>query len=143
MQLSLHTDYALRLLMALAATDAQMTIDEVAERYSISRNHLAKIVQDLQAAGLVETTRGRGGGMRLSPPPEEVNIGAVVRRFENMEGFVACMGGKADCTIDGMCKLKPVLEGALDAFLAHLDRFTLADLISGKRQALRKIFDLA
>ena len=79
MQLSLHTDYALRVLMLLGGTGTQWTIDEIAAWYGISRNHLAKVAQTLQAEGLVETQRGRGGGLRLARPPEEIVIGQVVQ----------------------------------------------------------------
>ena len=129
MQLSLHTDYALRVLMALVATGRQLSVDEIARRYDISRNHLAKIAQHLQAEGYVETFRGRGGGMRLARPAEEIVVGDVVRRFENFESFVGCFPTGAGCTVNGLCALKPALSGALDAFLAHLDRFRLSDLV--------------
>ena len=135
MQLSLHTDYGLRVLMLLGGSQAQWTIDEIAAWYGVSRNHLAKVVQALQAEGLVETLRGRGGGLRLARPPEQINIGQVVRKLERFDSFVSCMGTGADCTISGNCQLKPALAGALAAFLAHLDGFTLADhLGSDKRQ---------
>jgi Rrf2 family nitric oxide-sensitive transcriptional repressor len=136
MQLSLHTDYALRILLMLGTTGRQSTIDEIASHYAISRNHLAKVVQALQAEGMVETMRGRTGGLRLAREPDQINVGDLVRRLERFEGFVSCMGGGADCTIDGLCRLKPALAGALEAFLAHLDRFTLADLLSNRREAL-------
>ncbi len=136
MQLSLKTDYALRMLMALAATDEILSVEWMAEHYGISRNHLAKVAQQMNAAGLVQTTRGRAGGMQLACPPEAINIGAVVREFERFEGFVACMGGETPCTIDGVCGLKPALGGALEAFMAHLDQFTLAD-IARKPAAIR------
>lgn len=128
MQLTLKTDYALRILMALASTDDVLSVDWLAAHYRISRNHLAKVAQALTAAQLVTTTRGRSGGMRLARPPAEINVGAVVRSFERFEGFVACMGGEEACVIEGACGLKPALGGALEAFLSHLDRFTLADI---------------
>lgn len=137
MQLSLKTDYALRILMALASTDEVLSVDWMARHYGISRNHLAKVAQHLNAAGLVQTTRGRGGGMQLARPPAQINVGAVVREFERFEGFVACMGGEMGCTIDGVCGLKPALGGALEAFLRTLDRFTLAD-IARKPQAIKE-----
>jgi Rrf2 family transcriptional regulator, nitric oxide-sensitive transcriptional repressor len=144
MQMSLHTDYALRVLMLLGASRAQMTIDEIARRYAISRNHLAKVVQALQAEGLVDTQRGRGGGLRLAQEPEAINIGMVVRRLERFEGFVTCMGTSgAECSIDGACRLKPALAGALEAFLLHLDRYTLADLLAGQRSALLNALSVA
>lgn len=128
MQLSLRTDFALRMLMALATRKELASIDWIADQYDISRNHLAKIAQDLAARGFVETVRGRNGGLRLARPPSEINVGDVVRKLENIDGFVACMGGKAECTIDGLCGLKPALSGALQAFLEHLDQFTLAQI---------------
>lgn len=139
MQLNLRTDYALRMLMALAATDQTLSIDWIAESYAISRNHLAKVAQDLAAAGFVETQRGRGGGLRLPRPPAEINVGAVVRKLEHFDGFVACMGGKAECAIDGACGLKPALGGALEAFLSHLDGFTLADITANRTRLLDRL----
>src|SRR5690348_12966751 len=81
MQLNLQTDYALRVLMALAVSKRQLSVDDIARRYGISRNHLAKVAGLLQAAGFVQTFRGRGGGMRLARPPEEIIVGDVVRQF--------------------------------------------------------------
>jgi Rrf2 family nitric oxide-sensitive transcriptional repressor len=139
MQLSLHTDYALRILMALAASDEQLSVDWIARHYGISRNHLAKVAQGLQNEGLVRTFRGRGGGMRLARPAAEINVGAVVRRFETLDSFVACMAGGPGCAINGACGLKPALAGALRAFLEHLDGYTLADLVGGRWQLLRRL----
>ena len=139
MQLSLHTDYALRVLMALAATERQLSVDEIARRYAISRNHLAKIAQRLQAQGYVETFRGRGGGMRLALPADEIVVGDVVRRFENLESFVGCFAGGSGCAVNGLCALKPALAGALDAFLAHLDGVRLSDLVPDPGAFVRRL----
>ena len=76
MRLSLHSDYALRILMALAATGRQMSVDEIAGQYGVSRNHLAKVAQRLQALGYVAAQRGRGGGLTLAKAPEAVIVGA-------------------------------------------------------------------
>ena len=129
MQLSLHSDYALRILMALAVSERQLSVDDIARRYGISRNHLAKVAHRLQAEGLVETFRGRGGGMRLARPAEEIVVGEVVRRLENLESFVGCFAGGGGCTVNGPCALKPALKGAVEAFLAHLDAYRLVDLV--------------
>ncbi|MGH6652792.1 MAG: RrF2 family transcriptional regulator [Sphingopyxis sp.] len=130
MRLSLHSDYALRILMALGATGAQMSVDEIAARYGVSRNHLAKVAQRLQGLGYVATQRGRGGGMRLAQEPAAINVGAVVRAFENLDNFVECMDpATSACPVRGACGLQGALGGALSAFLRHLDGFTLADLL--------------
>jgi Rrf2 family nitric oxide-sensitive transcriptional repressor len=139
MQLSLHSDYALRVLMALAAGDRQLSVDEIARRYGISRNHLAKVVQRLQSEGYVTTYRGRGGGMRLARPANEIIVGEVVRRFENLESFVGCFASGSGCAVNGLCALKPALNGAVDAFLAHLDGFRLTDLIPDRPAFIERL----
>lgn len=139
MQLSLKTDFGLRMLMALASTDEILSVDWIAEHHGLSRHHLAKVAQELNAAGYIETVRGRGGGLRLGRAPAEINIGQVVRDLENFEGFVACMGGANDCVLQRLCGLKPVLGGALQAFLAHLDGFTLADLDFDREAILARL----
>jgi Rrf2 family transcriptional regulator, nitric oxide-sensitive transcriptional repressor len=139
MQLNLHTDYALRILMALAASDEQLSVNWIARHYGISRNLLANVAQGLHNEGLVTTYRGRGGGMRLARPANEINVGAVVRRFESLHSFVSCMFGGPGCAIDGVCGLKPALAGALKAFLHHLDGYTLADLVGERRPILSRL----
>ena len=139
MQLSLHSDYALRVLMALASGDRQMSVDDIARRYAISRNHLAKVAQRLQAEGFVTTYRGRGGGMRLAHPANEIVVGDVVRRFENLESFVGCFVGGGGCTVNGLCALKPALSGAVEAFLAHLDGFRVSDLVPDRRAFIERL----
>jgi len=79
MQLTRHTDYALRLLIDLARQDGErMSIATVAQAQAISRTHLMKIANQLAHAGFIEAARGRNGGIRLSRKPEEINIGAVI-----------------------------------------------------------------
>ena len=129
MQLSLHTDYALRVLMTLAADDRHLSVDDIARRFQISRNHLAKVVQRLQAEGLVETFRGRGGGMRLARPADTITVGDVVRRFENLDAFVSCFAAGSGCVINGVCGLKPLLSEAVEEFLAKLDQRRISELI--------------
>lgn len=133
MRLTQWTDYTLRVLMYCAATDGRalpVTINEVADGYGISRSHLMKIVQELSAQGLLETTRGRGGGMRLMRPASEINIGAVVRATETDFNLVECFDPETNrCRLSSHCRLKSVLGRAMQAYLAELDRVTLADLM--------------
>lgn len=130
MRLSLHSDYALRVLMALAAAGRQMSVDEIAGQYGISRNHLAKVAQRLQSLGYIQAQRGRGGGLTLAMAPVDVRVGAVVRQFENLE-IVECMDSATSaCPVRGGCGLQGALGGALAAFLGHLDGYTLDDLMA-------------
>lgn len=131
MRLTLHTDYALRLLMLLAIEPDELhTIEECARRYGISRNHLTKITQTLAQAGFVESVRGRGGGLRLGRAVEAINLGAVVRATEDGFALVECFEPVHNrCVVTSACGLRGPLEEALRAFLGVLDRYSLADLV--------------
>lgn len=131
MRLTLHTDYALRLLMLLAVEpDRVHTIEEVARRYGISRNHLMKITQTLAQAGFVDSLRGRGGGLRLRGAVESINLGAVVRATEDGFELVECFDrARNRCVVSSACGVRGPLEEALGAFLEVLDRYSLGDLV--------------
>ena len=134
MRLTHWTDYSLRVLMfcAVHATRKQpVTISEIAEAHGISRSHLTKIVVALSDQGWLETTRGRGGGLRLLRPAAEVRLGDVVRQAETDFTMVECFDPASNtCRIDGHCRLKGVLHSALASYLAVLDGVTLADLVA-------------
>ena len=133
MRLTQWTDYTLRVLMYCAACEGReqpVTITEIAESYKISRSHLTKIVQELAARKLLETTRGRGGGMRLFKPAHEINVGAVVRATETDFNLVECFDATTNqCTLSRYCRLQHVLAQAMDSFFQVLDKVTLADLM--------------
>jgi len=133
----MHTDYALRLLMLLALEpEAPHTIDEVARRYRISRNHLMKVVQTLAQAGFIDSQRGRGGGLRLRGSASSINLGAVVRQTEDSLALVECFDKeRSTCVVAPACGLRGALGEALRAFFAVLDRYSLADLIGGNPSA--------
>lgn len=130
MRLTHFTDLSLRLLMFLAVKpNGLATIQEVAGRYGISRNHLMKVAQQLVKEGFVESVRGRGGGLRLKRLPSEIRVGDVVRATEDDFRMVECFeAGKTSCTLLPACRLKGVLGEALAAYLGVLDQHTLADL---------------
>ena len=137
MHLTLHTDYALRILMLLALEpDGVHTIEEVARRYGISRNHLMKVTQTLTQAGFVDGQRGRGGGLRLARAAATVNLGAVVRATEDGFTLVECFAPASNtCVLAPACGLAGPLAEALAAFLAVLDGYSLADLAGGTARA--------
>lgn len=144
MRLTFYSDYSLRLLMYLAVRPEKLvTIQEVAETYRISKNHLTKVAFDLGRAGYLSTTRGRGGGIRLAKKPEEIGLGQVLRITEQGAGLTECFDPKTNqCAITGPCRLKGVLGRALGAFFAVLDEYTLADLTS-RHPALKQLLDPA
>lgn len=135
MHLSLQTDYALRILMALGTAGEQMSVEEISCRYSVSRNHLAKVAHRLKTLGLIKATRGRGGGLSLARPPEEINVGEVVRAMENLGNFVECMQASTNgCPVVGACGLQGALARALQDFLRRLDQYKLSDLTPNKQR---------
>ena len=125
MRLTRYTDYSLRVLMYLAARPGRLcSIAEISKGYGISHSHLTKVVHDLGKRGYVTSVRGRSGGIRLARPPEEIGVGEVIRATEDGFDLVDC----GNCVIAPSCGMTGVLQEAVRAFLAVLDRYTLADL---------------
>jgi len=145
MQLTRYTDYSLRVLIYLAVNQEKLaTIEEIADAYGISRAHLMKIVHRLGLAGYLETVRGRGGGLRLARPPEEIRVGAVVRHAEESMALVECFDPQTShCRIEPVCRLQTVLNEALEAFLQTLDGYTVADLVVQRRKPLARLLGTA
>lgn len=130
MRLTSFTDFGLRMLMRMASTPGRaFSTAELADEFGLSRNHLAKIMQRLARAGLIETRRGGGGGAALARPASEIRLGAVVRLLEDVQPLVECLSADGGaCTLDGRCRLKARMRSAEAAFLADLDRATLAEI---------------
>ncbi|MCP5272032.1 MAG: Rrf2 family transcriptional regulator [Burkholderiaceae bacterium] len=133
MRLSEYTDYTLRVLMYCAThRDRLVTIGELAEQHGLSKNHLMKVVNDLAHRGLLETTRGRGGGLRLVAEPDTIRIGDVVRATETDFRLVECFDATTNaCTLSPACRLKHLFNDALSGYFKALDGATLADMTHG------------
>lgn len=136
MQLSLHADFSCRTLiyLALLPQGAKASIEEIGRAYGISVNHLVKVVHGLGKLGFIETSRGRGGGIRLGRPASQIIIGDVIRKTEPGFALVECMNDATNrCPIAGTCGLKPWLGKALDSFFAVLDDVTLAQVVENRK----------
>jgi len=138
MYITKQTDYSLRTLMLLALQPPEelVSIEEISNTLDISRAHLMKIVNQLAQLDLVETVRGRTGGVRIQYDHSEINIGQVFRDLEEITNIVNCDEGP--CLFQGNCKLSEAFDKASEAFLHELDQYTLADLVK-RRSHLQKI----
>jgi Rrf2 family nitric oxide-sensitive transcriptional repressor len=138
MQITRFTDYSLMVLMYLSVhSDGLSNIANIATSFNISKNHLVKVVHHLAKTGLIDSVRGRSGGIRLAQRPEEIRIGNVVRQSEQTLEIVDCH--KPACPLLPSCKLKRVLNEAKQAFYQVLDEYTLADISQNKKLLLRLI----
>ena len=142
MRLTKFSDYSLRVLLYLALhPERPVPVGEVSRAYRVSPHILVKVVQLLVAEGLVESSRGRQGGLRLGRQPTDINVGALVRRTETNLDMVECFDrGTNTCPIESSCGLKSALTRAQRAFFDVLDHHTLADFIPhpvGLRRLLR------
>jgi Rrf2 family nitric oxide-sensitive transcriptional repressor len=139
MRLTVFTDYALRVLLVLAARRGQLvTIAEVSTAFDISEAHLMKVANTLARTGWVETVRGRGGGMRLSANSASLTLREIVETLESDLAIVECFGEQNRCVLTGGCGVARALSRATQAFLAELEQHTLADL-AARSPALRKV----
>lgn len=130
MYITRYTDYSLRVLMYLGLKNEKLsTIREIAEHYAISRNHLMKVVQELNSKGYLIAIRGKNGGLKLNGEPDKIVIGALVRDTEQHFELVECFGDSNCCVITPVCQLKRIFSEALDGFIHVLDQYTLADLL--------------
>lgn len=145
MHITRYTDYSLRVLIYLAVQGEELaTIQEIADSYHISKNHLMKVVHQLNKKGYIETVRGKKGGMRLQMAPADINVGILVRETEQDLNIIECFSSKNACRITPVCGLKPMLGEALTAFLETLDKYTLADVIQDThRPQLLRLLQIA
>lgn len=134
MQLTQFSDYALRVLIYLTQKeDGFANITEIADFYQISRNHLVKVVHFLSTNGVLHTVRGKSGGLRLARLPQELRLGELIRLTEVNFELVECFSLQNNqCVITPQCRLQGILREAHKAFLAVLDRYTLADAVKGQ-----------
>jgi Rrf2 family nitric oxide-sensitive transcriptional repressor len=137
-QLTSFTDYSLRVLIHLGThPDTLATVAAIAEEHGISRHHLTRVIHQLGLKGYIETVRGKGGGIRLARPPDQIRIGNVVRDMEPGFHLAECFKpGESSCRLLPSCALMPALAQAGRAFLETLDRYTLADMLPRQTMSL-------
>jgi Rrf2 family nitric oxide-sensitive transcriptional repressor len=140
MRLASFTDYSLRVLIYLAIKgEERSTVSEIAEKFQISKNHLVKVVHNLSTIGIINSYKGKGGGISLSLSPEQINIGKIVQKLEDKSHLVVCLGPSDNCIISPSCNLKRALKIAEDQFFNSLSNYTLADMVSNKNSLIKNL----
>jgi Rrf2 family nitric oxide-sensitive transcriptional repressor len=135
-QLSLHADYGLRVLIYLGSHPGEVvSTKQISGAYGISKNHLVRVMQTLGEHGYIRVIPGRSGGVTLARDASKIRLGEVVRDAEPNLHLVECFDKKTNtCPIIDVCGLRSHLHHALDAFIAELNKLTLADLLTPARQ---------
>lgn len=135
MRLSQASDFALRILMAISQSNAPQTVEKLATQLGLAKSHVMKIVAQLAKAGYLETTRGRGGGIRIAQDPDAIRIGDVVRLIEPDMGVVACLKDEpTTCPFLPRCALKGAMAQAAEAFIDNLNKQTLDSILAGTKR---------
>lgn len=135
MQLNKYTDYSLRTLIYLGVFEDRLcTTDELSKGFTISKNHLVKIVHRLSKLGFIETIPGRNGGIRLAKEPSKIKIVDVITEMESGFKIAECFESGNNCSITPICKLKEILKEGLDSFINSIEKYTLADVIPKQNQ---------
>lgn len=131
MRLTRYTDYSLRVLLYLgtAAKGRTATIQEIADVYGISKNHLTKVVHQLGQLGYIQTVRGRYGGIQLEPSVMNVSLGAIIRQTEDDFELVECFSEQGNCILSPACQLKQALQQAMKAYFEVLDDLLFHTLV--------------
>lgn len=145
MKLTAYTDYALRTLMHLADNrDQRVTIQDIAALHNIAKNHLTKVVHQLSQLEVIESVRGRNGGLRLGKEPTHINIGAVIRSTETDFSMAECFNPESNaCILTPACKLKGLLHSATAAYMAVLDSVTLEDLMRSEHGSTNTVHSVS
>ncbi len=143
MQLTRYTDYGLRILiyLALLPDDRRASIDEVSDTYGLSRNNVNKLVHHLGKEGIIETVRGKNGGIRLRQRPDELNLGEMVKLLEKNLNIIDCQSPV--CVILPACQLRGIFAKATQAFINELSNYTLEDLLGAKSEPLKHILEIS
>lgn len=144
MRLTLHTDYALRVMVHAGMKDGQLvTINEIAALHGISKNHLTKVVHQLGRSGYLETVRGKYGGLRLTASPDDIRLGEFVHRVEEDFAIARCMREEEEaaeiCILEESCVARQAFADGVSAFVSALNNYTLADMIAAERCGTKKI----
>ncbi len=138
MRLTRQSNYAIRTLVYCAVNDPDLSrVADIAKAHGISELFLFKLIKPLVENGLIETVRGRHGGIRLGRPAADITLLDTIRLTEDSFSMAECFEAETTCILADACDTNAALREALGAFFDVLDRHTIAEL-ADKRIHLRK-----
>ncbi len=117
-----------------------VSISQLSDAYKVSNNHMVKVVHNLVKIGYLTSVRGRNGGVKLKHPPEKIQLGNAIQDIENQPKIIDC--SSINCILEKQCILESTLISAQNAFYQQLNKTTLADISSNKKE-LRSILRTA
>lgn len=131
MYLSKFTDYSFRILMYLGNNpDKLSTVDELSSILGLSTHHVKKIVYKLSTNNYILSLKGRNGGIKLGMDPKDINLGKLLEITEDNLDILECFSIENNtCSLNNCCKLKPIINDALESFKLELSKYTLADIL--------------
>lgn len=129
LRLSKQSDYATLLMSHLAADpEAIRSVGELAQATRLSAPMVSKTLKQLARGGLIESTRGAGGGYRLSRAAEQITVADIVRAVEGPIAMTECAGTDSHCAIESHCLLRPHWQVINATIIKSLSQLSLADL---------------
>lgn len=129
MKTSIKTDYAIHSLMLLAKNNNEMSVNELAKNQDISKSYLAKVMQKLSNADIVQSTEGKSGGYKLTRPPEKINLSEVVKIMEGKINVFECLDDKRNCEIKERCKIHFAFKNSYQQMLKELEKTSIKDIL--------------
>lgn len=131
MYLSKFTDYSFRILMYLGNNpDKLSTVDELSSILGLSTHHVKKIVYKLSKNNYILSLKGRNGGIKLGMDPKDINLGKLLEITEDNLDILECFSIENNtCSLNNCCKLKPIINDALESFKLKFSEYTLADIL--------------
>jgi Rrf2 family protein len=140
MKLSVRGEYALRALIVLGlnAEKDVVRIQTISDQQNIPKRFLEQILNELRAAGILESKRGLGGGYRLKIPPEQITLAKVIRLIEGPLAPVSCVSERyyerCSCPSEEKCGIRSIMKEVRDAIVRILEGVTLAELCARVKQ---------
>ena len=131
MYLSKFTDYSFRILMYLGNNpDKLSTVDELSSILGLSTHHVKKIVYKLSTNNYILSLKGRNGGIKLGMDPKDINLGKLLEITEDNLDILECFSIENNtCSLNNCCKLKPIINDALESFKLELSKYTLDEIL--------------